>query len=783
MTIRILSATVAIASALAATAQAQTAQAQTAQVQTAPSSSVTLQPVDSTANRPTGQMQPETAPFTSAVPDNVPASVEERTKQQLDESNNAVTPMEMMEYFPSVEVRERYIGDRNGIMATRTTGTVSSAESLVYADGVLLSNLLGNSYSYPPRWDLIPMAMVEKIDMMYGPFSALYPGNSMGGVATFTTRMPDKTEAHIEATGANEFFNLYKVRQDNAIGHLDATVGDREGGWSWWMNWDHLQGAAHPMSFDTVETTATSTKAGPAVTGAVPYIDSNGKPAYLLGAYSIDHFMQDSGVGKIAYDFDPEHRLSVQLGLWSNLSATSTQSFITDASGNPVFNTSSGTVNINGKNYAISGLDPTASRELHLSTSVEYKTDTHSTWDWDLVATSYTYLQDQLLTSTAYGVSQAGSNTAMDGTGWETADARGIYRPDADLLGTHEISFGLHYDVFRLSEHVWNEANWDSAMNGSESSASVGFTETSAIYLQDYWKLNDRWSLTLGLRGEAWEAFGGSNLDNKSGVTYSTSYPDRSFNSASPKVSVKYQIDPTLDVRLSGGEAYRYPTVTELFQSITSTQGSFYGDPALKPEQVLSSELTVDKTIDTSTLRASLFDEERRNALFAQTTATPEGNETINANIPQARTYGLEIADGTHDFLIQGLDFNVSGTWSPSRILSDTPLSGAEGKIYPRIPEWRATASVIYHVTDDWTASASVRYSSASYSTLLNTDINHQVYGAISEYLVGDARVTHKLGNGITLIMGVDNLGDYKYYVSPHPFPQTTAFATVKWDL
>lgn len=33
---------------------------------------------------------------------------------------------------------------------------LQSARGLVYADGVLLSNLLGSSYAYPPRWSLIP---------------------------------------------------------------------------------------------------------------------------------------------------------------------------------------------------------------------------------------------------------------------------------------------------------------------------------------------------------------------------------------------------------------------------------------------------------------------------------------------------------------------------------------------------------------------------------------------------------------------------------------------------
>ena len=44
---------------------------------------------------------------------------------------------------------------------------------------------------------------------MYGPFSAAYPGNSMGAVVEITTRMPDKFEAGAKAQAATQNFHLY----------------------------------------------------------------------------------------------------------------------------------------------------------------------------------------------------------------------------------------------------------------------------------------------------------------------------------------------------------------------------------------------------------------------------------------------------------------------------------------------------------------------------------------------------------------------------------------------
>ena len=100
-----------------------------------------------------------------------PATVETYDKKQIEESVNAATPAQTLKYLPSIQVRERSIGDRNGIISSRTIGSISSAQSMLYADGVLLSNLLGNSFSYPPRWGMVNPEEFQRISMRYGPFS------------------------------------------------------------------------------------------------------------------------------------------------------------------------------------------------------------------------------------------------------------------------------------------------------------------------------------------------------------------------------------------------------------------------------------------------------------------------------------------------------------------------------------------------------------------------------------------------------------------------------------
>ena len=110
-----------------------------------------------------------------AAPAHVPSTTESVTRKQIAESVNSVSSAGALLYLPSVHVRERFIGDVNGGLAMRMYGVNSSAETIVYADGLLLSNHLVNSCCPGPRWGLVSQDAIDRVDVMYGPFSALYP--------------------------------------------------------------------------------------------------------------------------------------------------------------------------------------------------------------------------------------------------------------------------------------------------------------------------------------------------------------------------------------------------------------------------------------------------------------------------------------------------------------------------------------------------------------------------------------------------------------------------------
>lgn len=112
----------------------------------------------------------------TSLPTQIPTTMEGVTRDEIEKTINATDSEDAVRSFPSLLVRKRYIGDYNhAVLSSRASGTGNSARSAVYADGILLSNYLGNGATYAPRWGLVTPEEIERVDVMYGPFSAAYP--------------------------------------------------------------------------------------------------------------------------------------------------------------------------------------------------------------------------------------------------------------------------------------------------------------------------------------------------------------------------------------------------------------------------------------------------------------------------------------------------------------------------------------------------------------------------------------------------------------------------------
>ena len=702
-----------------------------------------------------------------------PATVETYDREQIQDSVNAATPAQAMKYLPSIQVRERFIGDRNGIIATRTIGAISSAQSMLYGDGILLSNLLGNSYSYPPRWGMVSPEEIESISMMYGPFSSLYAGNSFGGVISIKTRMPEKFEAHANVQTFMQNFKLYGSDVTNHGNHESASVGNKINDLSFWLGVDRLDNQGQPLDYAVADKKATSS-GGTAVTGAYQDISEKNKSRIVFGATSIDNSEQINTKFKTAYDFTPEIKLAYTLGLWNIDGKTDVQSYLKDSAGNAFY---AGDVNVNGSKYTLPAMSPGKTDALHIMQAVELKSNTKSFFDWDLSLSDYDYNKDlnsssKISTGNPY-VTRTGTVTDLSGTGWTVFEARGTLRPE-----NHTVDLGYHIDDYKLRSITSNTSDWSAMSKSTFNASSHGNTQTQAIYVQDKWQFNPKWALTLGAREEFWEATDGSN---QSGLVVAN-YQDKSANKFSPKISLSFEPQPAWGFRAAFGQAFRFPTVTELYQQLANGSNILVNNPNLKPEEVLSAELTAEHRFANGLVRVSAFNEHKYDALLSQTNIASVGTTTSYVqNVDHIRTYGLEMATEWQDVIISGLDLHANATWTDAKVLLDAAAPSNNGHIAPRIPKQLYKAVATYHVNNDLTLSVGARYSGRQYINLDNSDVNPDTYKAASQYFLMDLKANYKFADRWLASVGVDNLTNYKAYVS-HPLPQRTLYAQLKFD-
>jgi len=127
---------------------------------------------------------------------------------------NAFNTEDLIKYAPNFFVRKRYAGDSNGVPGFRGTHSTQSARTLNMVDGFVVSNFLGNSFSFAPKWGDVGPGEVAQFDIVYGPYSSRYVGNSMGGIINITTRDPKETEAFATVQGFVQPYRQFSTKDD-----------------------------------------------------------------------------------------------------------------------------------------------------------------------------------------------------------------------------------------------------------------------------------------------------------------------------------------------------------------------------------------------------------------------------------------------------------------------------------------------------------------------------------------------------------------------------------------
>jgi iron complex outermembrane receptor protein len=721
----------------------------------------------------------------TSLPTQIPTTIEGVTREEIETRINATDSEDAVKYLPSLLVRKRYIGDYNhAILSTRASGTGNSARSAVYADGILLSNYLGNGIAngtnYAPRWGLVTPEEIERVDVMYGPFSAAYPGNSAGAVVDYVTRMPTKLEAHMKAGYSSQPNDLYNTRQTFNSWQTSASLGSKSGDWSWWIDLNRSDSHGQPLTFTTATVASGAvSRSGTPAAGFVPGLNTTNTPWYILGTGTAYHTVQDHAKLKLAYDFSPTLRATYTVGWWQNRAEGRPDSYLRNAAGQPVY---SGAVNIVGRTYALA---PTAfpltnDVQTHSMHGLSVKSHTKGEFDWEVAASLYDYAKDQQRAPTVAlpfaAIGGAGTLQDQDGTGWNTLSAKGTWRPQG-MAGAHIVDFGVGRDAYKLRILKTNVlGSWQDGAPLSPVSKVGGRTETLSAWAQDTWPFAPNWKAVLGLRYEDWKATDGLTA----AATSFQSYAKRSESDVSPKAALAYQLSADTVLKASLGRAVRFPTVGELYGATSGGVLSFVNDPNLKPEKSWTGELSAEKDLGNGLARATLFHETTHDALYNQLIA----GSTVSRvqNVDKVRTTGVELAYTGQDVFMRGLDLGGSLTYADSKIAANAALPASVGKWQPRVPRWRSTVYATYKPDARWAFTVAARYSGRQYSNLDNSDVNAFAYFGASRYFTVDLRVRYQIDKRWSAAFGIDNANNYQYW-NFHPYPQRTYSAELRFDL
>ena len=738
------------------------------------------------------QLAPVTVTATRAPLDpNLPSSTASKTAEQL-RTQNIFNPEDALNNLPSLTVRKRYFGDRNSLVAGRSYGTLQPGRSLVYLDGYLISNFLGRFDG--PRWNMVNTEAIERVDVLYGPFSAIYPGNSMGTTVVVTERKPKGFEGSVNLTFNSQPFEEYGFSDTYNSHQLSARLASRAESGLWWsVGLQRQDSKGHPMGYCNAVTGVSSscsvtsgTAPATAVTGVVNDLDPQSRPRAIFGATTIDHTVQDTVNLRLGYDISATQSIEGRFSWWRNDSTVTSQTSLLNANGQPVW---TGRVSSGGRTYNLAeNAFPTSQRdEEHRQLGLTWKTKHRQGWNQSVVFTQYKIESDADRNASLHPVLAAlggpGTVTRRDGTGWNTFEAQATYTPRAGDVGNgkHALILGLHRNAYTLRNVVNEASDWRNTET-TLNQRYEGETTVTALYAQDAWKFLPDWTLTTGLRYERFKALDGSQFFAGT-PPVQANYAQREKSATSPKLSLAWAASDAWRFKASVGRAVRFPNVDELFNGTRTGTSISQSDPNLKPEVSNAAELTAEW--DTAwgaaqhSLRASLFRDDSRNTIWRQSDNTVTPTVTRISNIDRVLTDGLELVWLGNDVGLRGLDLTASATWADSMVKANARNPATVGKAWQRVPKQRYTVEVSYRPDAAWLFAAAYRWHSSVYNTELNVDNNPNTFGGVSRVRKLDLRAAWRFAKGWEWAFGIDNVGNDSAWQA-HTLPQrsyTTSLA------
>lgn len=483
------------------------------------------------------------------------------SKEDL-EKTNMTSAEDAIRMAPSVHVRRRFYGDTNGVTAIRGSTNFQTNHFNMYVDGLPLHNPVQTKWNGAPKWNMIAPNAIDSTTVFYGPYSAEHKG-SFGGTFDLKTRLPEKFEMSMEATGIIQPSSQNGQKEEVLTGHKEfISAGNRFGDWTIFGFYNHLENEGQPQSF--AASTPSPGTTGTPVTGGYSSQTITGAPSIISADKGINENITDLYEVKVSYDFNPNLRGLFTLAFEDTERNSQSRTYLTDAAGNPFWGSNT-TVTENGQDFTANPFEfGNPNNPTLIGSENERKTLAYGfnlsgqltdTWDIDTTASFFDAFKDKTISS---DFSQNDPRYATDKKG-DVKDIEvwwvdySVKLATQSLFGRNDLGmmFGYQFNhsFLDIDTHTINS----DGSTGALEDADGGSTQTHSAFLQADWDFIENWNIMAGLRYDHWSTSRG-HINDQNGTG---GLDDRDAGRISPKASLSFTPTNELTLRYSFSKAYR----------------------------------------------------------------------------------------------------------------------------------------------------------------------------------------------------------------------------------
>ncbi len=633
----------------------------------------------------------------------------------------------------------------------------------IMLDGVILNDMNNNTKM------IVAMnpADLEQVEVIRGPFSNLYGSGAIGGAINFVTSMPKEFSTNGFIGYGNGFDNdtapRNTVRGYVSVG--DALLDKR-------LRLKASYGFARSGGYaaDSAWVYPDDTLLNNGVSGGIPSSNTSGTPITIIGDMGRQSYHTHDVRLRAEYDITPNATIDVG-GSFNNYTYDhlDQRSFLRDSNGNVVWGNNSNTSSTGNRPmpmYAARGIG-----KEYYNQSIAY-IGYKQYFNEALLSVKYSRIDGFDTFHNPDGGANASSESSADtsvfgGQGTRTFTRSGIDNLDIFTSLPFNIPYTLEHNILLgiQTRHIAtsisdsNIANWKDfsspslgtrAQRAANSLNVGGFIEWRSVWLKGF-------STSLGLRYDYWLGYGYESISN--GIGANTPTDNNHKSQFSPKASLNYQFTSTSLLKLSFGQGFRAPNMSQLIANYKYSDGTqVLGNPSLRPESVTSFDIGIEQKIQAhyeGLIKAYYFHTYLEDIIYRDTA----NQSYLNGGL--ALINGLELSYRQNLPLSFGLLFTY--TFTNSQMLKNPANTATIGKKLTGIPTHLAYGQ-IYYDDSRFFGSFGVEYMSKPFAREDNSDTISGVYGATDSYILADVRLGMRFAKHYELSVNATNIFNYKYY-------------------